>query len=203
VPHQPFYRNSYTGHTFTDASLFQSFEPAVEANPSVDADPFATPPRIISPQPEISVHEAVAPESPNNQERHEASDDGYPLLEPLIESAEHTERQPQMAEMPTLSAYHTLYSGFNNDTNPFLSSLRTRETGILPGSFPTGEDMEHSSPQKAQMAIDQCVAHLVEMGYGDNGDEIERLRIYAQMTGGNLEDSIEMLEEEKNAWERR
>jgi hypothetical protein len=49
-------------------------------------------------------------------------------------------------------------------------------------------------------AVDRCVAMLLEMGYGD-GEEVERLRVYAQMSGGDLEDALEMLEEEKRAWE--
>lgn len=54
--------------------------------------------------------------------------------------------------------------------------------------------------EKADEAIDRCVAILMEMGYGDS-EEIDRLRVYAQMSGGDLEDALEMLEEEKRAWE--
>jgi len=61
------------------------------------------------------------------------------------------------------------------------------------------------APEREESKIDKCVATLIEMGYGDDGGEsaVERLKVYAQIVEGNVEDAVEMLEEEREAWGRR
>ncbi|KAI9368299.1 hypothetical protein BJX61DRAFT_230533 [Aspergillus egyptiacus] len=60
---------------------------------------------------------------------------------------------------------------------------------------------EHSSKERA---IDECVAALAQLGYGDedNGG-LQRMEIYAAAAQGELIDAIEMIEEERKAYEQR
>lgn len=189
----------------------------MEAGPSFNADPFATPPRAPSPHPD---HES-APESFEDaqENHHEAAETVEPYL---IETAdEGRNAQPQMSEMPVMSTYPPfsgMFGGFGEysgtqqpfsvvDTNPFTAAVRNQTEAKLPETFPSYEDTDHSVPLKSQEIIDLCVAQLVDMGYGvrgedeNDGDVVESLKVYAQMTEGNLEDAIEMIEEEKKVWE--
>ena len=51
------------------------------------------------------------------------------------------------------------------------------------------------------MEVDSCVAHLVEMGYADSGVDgaLERLRVYAEISNGDLEQALGLIEEEEKA----
>ncbi|KAL4921860.1 hypothetical protein BDW62DRAFT_173541 [Aspergillus aurantiobrunneus] len=58
--------------------------------------------------------------------------------------------------------------------------------------------------QRKQRAIDECIAALAQIGYGsevDGGNQ--RLAVYAAAAGGELADAIEMIEEERKAYEQR
>lgn len=95
-------------------------------------------------------------------------------------------------------------------------SLRTRRTDTLPGSFPaddTSEPVTHdhtdTSDKDMQAAIrhsliDNCVDTLVNLGYGDGLDEgRHRLKIYAEAVDGKISEAIDMIEEERRAYERQ
>ena len=53
-------------------------------------------------------------------------------------------------------------------------------------------------------AVQKCVEELKDLGYGKQEDGgMTRLVVYAQAANGNLEDAIDMIDEEKKAWEER
>ncbi|KAF8250305.1 hypothetical protein K440DRAFT_619794 [Wilcoxina mikolae CBS 423.85] len=115
-----------------------------------------------------------------------------------IEVLEMSQNPPVQAESAPFDPFSVrqrtsnVFSGFPPaDNNPFTAAVWQHNMN-LPGSYPP-ED-----------AVDKCVAHLVEMGYADGRDgvdQVERLKIYAQISDGDLDAAIEMLEEEKRAWE--
>ncbi|CAZ83642.1 unnamed protein product [Tuber melanosporum] len=96
-------------------------------------------------------------------------------------------------------------------TNPFLERRRMRENRLgLDARNWGGQSRNRRTiippiPDQEGDKIDKCVAALIEMGYSDDGGEsaIERLRVYAQIVEGNVENAVEMLEEEREAWQRR
>jgi hypothetical protein len=90
-------------------------------------------------------------------------------------------------------------------TNPFSAAVKKETRFTLPGAFPEQERLVIRPRDVRQEKIDKCVAQLVEMGYGygygGDNDEVDRLKIYAEITNGSVDDAIDMLEEEKRAWE--
>lgn len=103
--------------------------------------------------------------------------------------------------------------------NPFRDprpvSLYDRPTGSIPGSFPVDDipapvttNEESNSDGEFQYAmrqslIDQCVDHLLKLGYGtyiDGGRD--RLRIIAEAANLQVSDAIDMIEEERMAYKR-
>ncbi|KAL3482389.1 hypothetical protein BJX99DRAFT_216959 [Aspergillus californicus] len=62
----------------------------------------------------------------------------------------------------------------------------------------------HRKQSKKQRGIDDCVAALAKLGYGNEGDGgLQRMEIYAAAAKGELVDAIEMIEEERKAYEQR
>ena len=53
----------------------------------------------------------------------------------------------------------------------------------------------------AEHLVDSCVAHLVEMGYADSGVDgaLERLRVYAEIAEGDLDQALGLIEEDERA----
>ncbi|KAF3931733.1 hypothetical protein ABW19_dt0208148 [Dactylella cylindrospora] len=47
--------------------------------------------------------------------------------------------------------------------------------------------------------IEKCVTTLIEMGYTEMGTD--RLRVFAELSGGRVEDAVEMVEEERDIWQ--
>ncbi|RAO65309.1 uncharacterized protein BHQ10_001321 [Talaromyces amestolkiae] len=103
--------------------------------------------------------------------------------------------------------------------NPFRDprpvSLYDRPAGSIPGSFPvddtpapvtTNEESNSDGEFRyamRQSLIDQCVDHLLKLGYGtyiDGGRD--RLRIIAEAANLQVSDAIDMIEEERMAYER-
>lgn len=78
---------------------------------------------------------------------------------------------------------------------------------------PLGAHAEESAPyvtnkdvkkQQKQRAIDECINALSQMGYGNEEDGgRQRLAIYAAAAKGELVEAIEMIEEERKAYEQR
>ncbi|KAL4739502.1 hypothetical protein BDV11DRAFT_187548 [Aspergillus similis] len=61
-----------------------------------------------------------------------------------------------------------------------------------------------SRKEQKRRAIDECVSALVDMGFGDaEGGGRQRLEIYAAAAKGDLVEAIEMIEEERKAYEQR
>lgn len=63
---------------------------------------------------------------------------------------------------------------------------------------------KEAKKQQRQRAIDECINALSQMGYGNEEDGgRQRLEIYAAAAKGELVEAIEMIEEERKAYEQR
>ncbi|KAL4818033.1 hypothetical protein BDW67DRAFT_158412 [Aspergillus spinulosporus] len=74
-----------------------------------------------------------------------------------------------------------------------------------PEEEPEVQEYRRSSrKEQNQRAIDECVSALADMGFGDEeGGGRQRLEIYAAAAKGDLVEAIEMIEEERKAYEQR
>ncbi|KAJ5835139.1 Nucleotide-binding alpha-beta plait [Penicillium robsamsonii] len=87
----------------------------------------------------------------------------------------------------------------------------------LPGSFPVEDTtaevtararlsstLDASIPETDNAAIERCVSALIDMGYGAGQEGgRSRMAVYAAMVDGVLMDAIDMIEEERQVYERR
>lgn len=81
----------------------------------------------------------------------------------------------------------------------------------IPGSFPVEEisqpvpsDPLDANTESQKTDIDECVSSLIDMGYGSAEDGgHSRMAVYAAASNGNLNDAIEMIEEEREAYARQ
>lgn len=118
-------------------------------------------------------------------ERH-AFHSGHPtrrVVEPM-----HTSRRPsgKHYQHPRFPASGGMAS--NQVPKPSPPSVGDAESGI-------GMERPH---------IDDCVATLVKLGYGGARDGGEaRIRMYAEVSGGKVLEAIEMIEEERKAYEQQ
>lgn len=152
-------------------------------------DPFATPPRIQSP-----VAIPSPPEIPS------------PIRTSSPPAVPSPARFPWSTEAQVPASFEDVHETQPQvrSLNPFSFAEPPHPLPPPPPSPPQQVDNNPFSVQVVSEAVDRCVACLVEMGYGGadgDVDEVERLRIYAQISGGDLEEALEMLEEEKRAWE--
>ncbi|KAL4897806.1 hypothetical protein BDV59DRAFT_49943 [Aspergillus ambiguus] len=57
-------------------------------------------------------------------------------------------------------------------------------------------------PTQRQQSIDECIATLASLGYGDAEEGgLQRIAVYAAAVDGSVSDAIEMIEEERKAYE--
>ncbi|KAK6505188.1 hypothetical protein TWF481_007106 [Arthrobotrys musiformis] len=71
---------------------------------------------------------------------------------------------------------------------------------FLPGWNALGEgDNSRNVPSDVEDPIEKCVRSLIEMGYTEMGTD--RLRVFAELSGGAVEDAVEMVEEERGIWQ--
>ncbi|DAA75039.1 TPA_exp: putative RNA binding protein [Trichophyton benhamiae CBS 112371] len=138
--------------------------------------------------------------SPFNPQPHRASPFSASNVPGLRRSATERVRRPR----PSL---------FGNNPHPQrpLSSHELAEISAacenpsdLPGTFPreapTAAVMEASSNDPAEL----CLSQLRALGFGDDrSQDANRLRIFAEAANGDLADAIEMIEEERKAYEQR
>lgn len=116
--------------------------------------------------------------------------------------------------VPNPSAYYT------NSTVPTNQFLLTDPLPGTPGSFPSeslandnsglpidaGADGAHhqdQSRQDVEQRINACVDSLIALGFTTDNRDASRLRIYAEAAEGQLCDAIDMIEEERGAYEQR
>ncbi|PYH41902.1 uncharacterized protein BP01DRAFT_304575 [Aspergillus saccharolyticus JOP 1030-1] len=60
------------------------------------------------------------------------------------------------------------------------------------------------SPEMQQRSIDACVATLVDLGYGgENDGGLQRIAVYAAAADANVLEAIDMIEEERKAYEQQ
>lgn len=134
-------------------------------------------------------------------------------------STSHLDAQPSSAHALRRRATEANPLRRRAHENPFRDprpvSLYDRPTGPIPGSFPVDDapapvttNEESNTDGEFQYAmrqslIDQCVDHLLKLGYGtyiDGGRD--RLRIIAEAANLQVSDAIDMIEEERIAYER-
>lgn len=66
---------------------------------------------------------------------------------------------------------------------------------------PLGRPTQSSWPSRTP--VDQCISHLRTLGFGGSNEADSRLRVYAEASNAVLADAIEMIEEERRAYEQR
>lgn len=213
---QKFWQSPITGGCYNDGYYTRPSQQSKAVYPDhegvnvVNADPFATPPRAFSPQ----VGFEDDPMDQEDQEQEVGQSVKYQVYEsePEVFSPAIQAQCAEMAEMPTSLFFgeHTSQpTAFPKqiDNNPFTAEAWRQAHPNLP-------DMKRSEPHaknKTQEVVDMCVAQLVEMGYGrvggsadaNDSEEVERLRVYAQIAHGNVDEALQMLEDEKTVWERQ
>ncbi|KAJ5094442.1 hypothetical protein N7456_010303 [Penicillium angulare] len=80
------------------------------------------------------------------------------------------------------------------------STSRPSSRHSIPGSFPV-EEPQNSTAFDAD--LENCVSSLIDMGYGTAEDGgRSRMAVYAAASNNDLMDAIEMIEEERKAYER-
>jgi hypothetical protein len=71
-------------------------------------------------------------------------------------------------------------------------------------SQPVPSDPLDANTESQKTDIDECVSSLIDMGYGSAEDGgHSRMAVYAAASNGNLNDAIEMIEEEREAYARQ
>ncbi|PYI19742.1 hypothetical protein BO99DRAFT_332624 [Aspergillus violaceofuscus CBS 115571] len=69
---------------------------------------------------------------------------------------------------------------------------------------PEGPSQPQLTPTMRQTSIDACVATLVDLGYGGASDGgLQRIAVYAAAADANVLDAIDMIEEERKAYEQQ
>jgi len=122
---------------------------------------------------------------------------------------------PQGIHVPNLAAAPSIHVPHPNPTRPATSlpsALRIQipqpaRPPTLPRLAPISQTEQPSISHN--LKIDKCVADLRELGYGHTGNDgadgrrrqnIDRLRVYAAATNGDVSEAVEMIEEERRAW---
>jgi hypothetical protein len=102
---------------------------------------------------------------------------------------------------PTPPVSHSLSMPLPSSLALPLIGRPASSTEVATGSAPAPAS---SSGPEHGIRVQECVDQLKTLGYGDvhNGG-IGRLLMYAQITNGDLEDTIDMIEEEREAWQAR
>ncbi|PWY92544.1 hypothetical protein BO70DRAFT_391945 [Aspergillus heteromorphus CBS 117.55] len=99
-------------------------------------------------------------------------------------------------------------SRFSEDIPRGLSSRRTeghRHRAARGGLFESpSSEPPNSGSNARQRSIDDCVSTLVSLGYGGASDGgLQRIAVYAAAADGRVSDAIEMIEEERKAYEQQ
>ncbi|EEH08992.1 RNA binding domain-containing protein [Histoplasma capsulatum G186AR] len=131
-----------------------------------------------------------------------------------------TERQNRRPPRVAFSRHRHALEDRAPIPNPHLTPGQSADAiSNIPGSFPVEtippvppKSIHQSAERQPEMQeqsrptndIDRCIAHLGLLGYGyDPSLPSHNLHIYAEASNGNLEDAIEMIEEERKAYEQR
>lgn len=132
---------------------------------------FITPPRMPGAFPVHDVLQTREPEAP------------YPTLRRMARRYPHLQQRPSLTPL-----------------NIPAPTLRHSASMRNPVQAPMGPPQHQ--PTQPKTKIETCVSHLRNLGYAAQvRGGMERLKIYAEATGGDLGDSIEMIEEERKAYE--
>ncbi|RAH54314.1 hypothetical protein BO85DRAFT_379751 [Aspergillus piperis CBS 112811] len=105
------------------------------------------------------------------------------------------------------SAWQDDFSGWDAPRGIFgwRPEGRHRHRGGRRNSFETpSSETQAINPDVRQRDIDDCVSTLVSLGYGGASDGgHQRIAIYAAAADGRVSDAIEMIEEERKAYEQQ
>ncbi|KAM5435126.1 hypothetical protein MferCBS31731_006423 [Microsporum ferrugineum] len=84
-----------------------------------------------------------------------------------------------------------------------ISTGRDHQHSDLPGTFPRESQAATIAETPLNDKTELCLSHLRALGFGnDRSQDENRLRIFAEAADGNLEEAIEMIEEERKAYEQ-
>ncbi|KAL5000220.1 hypothetical protein BDV10DRAFT_162909 [Aspergillus recurvatus] len=147
--------------------------------------------------------------NPHNFHPHRAATVREP--EPSRRSFDPFEPQPGLRRRAT--ERHSLHNRHRGRMGPrhrasfhHLSQPAPEQTPDLsaPGEESDVQESRRASrKEQKRRAIDECVSALVDMGFGDKEGGGQRLEVYAAAAKGDLVEAIEMIEEERKAYEQR
>lgn len=118
-----------------------------------------------------------------------------------------TERRPHRVAHTTYANHWLTPRGDRHHGHVEREASPFQNYDSTPGSFPI-EAHQNQSPSSEMTdpsgIIGLCLKHLVALGYAaDTSRDASRLRVYAEAANGNLEEAIEMIEEERKAYEQQ
>ncbi|KAK2878143.1 hypothetical protein FQN49_001118 [Arthroderma sp. PD_2] len=104
---------------------------------------------------------------------------------------------------PRTSAFHP-YPQRRSSNHELPEIINDREHhSNFPGTFPRETQAPSITETPLNDKTEVCLSHLRALGFGnDRSQDANRLRIFAQAADGNLEEAIEMIEEERKAYEQ-
>ncbi|PGH12379.1 hypothetical protein AJ79_04327 [Helicocarpus griseus UAMH5409] len=111
-----------------------------------------------------------------------------------------------MRSGPSTETLSNIPGGFPVELPPVPPKPTHKLPENQPGMREQHPANEHQPPRDnlAQYHIDRCVSHLELLGYGYSSSQpVHNLRVYAEASNGNLEEAIEMIEEERKAYEQQ
>ncbi|KAL4871003.1 hypothetical protein BDV12DRAFT_165095 [Aspergillus spectabilis] len=221
-------RNTHTEDRDTALRSAGSFRPPgsfpqdthddFNVEPSTEAQPAARPP---APFRHRHSHHHHTHARPHPHPRRAATVRSMDPRDQLIDRLEALDAQPSLRRRAT--ERHSLRGGphmsqmaprhrasFHNLSQPAVFAHSTSTTGRphIPTAHEEGQgprvSRRGSRKQQQQRAMAECVTALNELGYGsqENGG-LQRMEIYAAAANGELVDAIEMIEEERKAYEQR
>ena len=155
--------------------------------------------RLTGPFDPLSPVESGGPSRPLRR----AATQRQSLRRPNFEIKEHPHHRGFPANPSNESKRQSNHSESRYDINRF-----TLPVGTLPGTRTSAPSEPNNAVQSRvddrQRAIDDCVATLFKLGYGGARDGgRSRIIMYAEVAGGNVLEAIEMIEEERKAYEQR
>ncbi|KAL2835001.1 hypothetical protein BDW59DRAFT_136957 [Aspergillus cavernicola] len=126
-----------------------------------------------------------------------------PLRRPLDPSEASRALRRRATEQHSLRSGPTLGPhGPRHRTSYYASQPMPSEPGNMSAEEPSRR--AHRKNSQKHHSIEDCVAALAQLGYGIEEDGgLQRLEIYAAAANGELADAIEIIEEERKAYEQR
>jgi hypothetical protein len=102
----------------------------------------------------------------------------------------------------SVGGFHDEGCAYDNYSNTFGHS-RPQSLTLSQEEITVPDENEQQFGAR-QSAIDDCVVSLIDLGYENTlEDGIQRIAVYAAAADGKISDAIEMIEEERKAYEQQ